>query len=491
MNSTRIISFTLCLGLACLLVTGNAVGQTTSADDVSYAREAGAADVQYTLPAGNLITHTMVVLRVGGGSGNFVLRVTLDAGMEFDGAGGGFVLPLADDLTQTAGAPPDNVIVTLPVAPVDGDTFVDFQVGVTADFSTFPSFTLDPGTAGWTVRDASNTLGGGGTVSATIATRDSNDGSPIGSDSDGWLSGAFGVSQLAAQALSATTATIDVATARTNFVAGALPAPPSDTLVDDNGATLAYENGTAGVLAPGGGPYTLLATDFIDLVITGDLSGISAVTFGETIGVPVTVFVLPADVTAGTITVPVTGTQGALVIGAAATGAGLQFKVDGTTTLAPRTLQLTANLRLVTAPSLAANSRELDGATNVTVWDLNGTVLIAGFMNGNNGLFNSRVYLWNSSSNAGDIVVRVYTLPLSGASTLMATVNLGSLAATSGRNIRLAEDVLTPASIALPYTADGGNLVLEVTIEAEGVTGNGQVFQLDLSSFGIYNLQAL
>ncbi len=145
----------------------------------------------------------------------------------------------------------------------------------------------------------------------------------------------------------------------------------------------------------------------------------------------------------------------------------------------------------MTAPSVAANSRELDGTQVLTVWSLNGTVLIAGFINGNNELFNSRVYLWNASPNAGDIVVRVYTLPLSGSSTLLATVNLGSLPGNSGRNIRVAEDVLTPAAITLPYLADGGNLVLEVTVEAEGVTGNGQVFQLDLTSFGIYTLEVL
>ena len=80
MNSIRIISFTLCLGLACLLLTGTAVGQATAADDVSYARETGAAAVVYTLPGGNLITHTMVVLRVGGGPGNFFLRVSFGWG---------------------------------------------------------------------------------------------------------------------------------------------------------------------------------------------------------------------------------------------------------------------------------------------------------------------------------------------------------------------------------------------------------------------------
>ncbi len=474
MNSTRIISFTFCLGLACLLLTGTAVAQSTSADNLSYAREAGAADVLYTIPAGNLITHTMSVLRVSGGTGNFFFRVTLDAGATFDGTG----LPIATDLTQTGGLPGASIVVTLPIGPVDGDTFVDFQVAVTQDFTTFPSFTL--ATGGWIIQDDSNTLGSGLTITATIATRDSNFGTPIGSDGDGWLSGAFGVTQGALEVLVPTTATIDVATARTEF----LPIG-GDTAVDDNGATVAYEPTTPGVLAPGSGVYAMAATDFIDLVVTGDLSGISAITWSPG-GTRVTTFITAADVTAGSATVSISGTHAALV--AINQPVGVEIKVDGTSTLAPRTLTITANLRLVTAPSLVANSRELDGAQNLTVWGLNGTVLIAGFINGNTDLFSSRVYLWNSSPNAGDIVVRVYTLPLSGASTLLATEPLGSLPGNSGRNIRLDPDL---AVIGFPYIADGGNLVLEITVEASSVTGLGQVFQLDLSSFGIYTLEVL
>ena len=40
------------------------------------------------------------------------------------------------------------------------------------------------------------------------------------------------------------------------------------------------------------------------------------------------------------------------------------------------------------------------------------TVLTAHFMNGNNGFVNSRVYLWNPSLSAGEVTVRVFTLPV-------------------------------------------------------------------------------
>ncbi len=118
------------------------------------------------------------------------------------------------------------------------------------------------------------------------------------------------------------------------------------------------------------------------------------------------------------------------------------------------------------------------------------TVLVANFMNGNNAFVNSRVYLWNSSESAGNVTVRVFTLPLAGASTLLGTLNLGSLQGASARNIKLAEDILTPLGIPLPYTDDGGNLTLEFTIEAPNVRGAAQVLSSDLA-FGTYPLQEI
>jgi len=118
------------------------------------------------------------------------------------------------------------------------------------------------------------------------------------------------------------------------------------------------------------------------------------------------------------------------------------------------------------------------------------TVLVANFMNGNNAFVHSRVYLWNPSASAGNVTVRVFTLPLAGASTLLGTLNLGGLQGKSARNIRLAEDILSPLEIPLPYTDDGGNLTLKFTIEAPGVRGAAQVFSSDLA-LGTYPLQEI
>ena len=70
----------------------------------------------------------------------------------------------------------------------------------------------------------------------------------------------------------------------------------------------------------------------------------------------------------------------------------------------------------------------------------------------------------------------VFTLPVTGglAQELTTTpLNLGILGAKSVRNIKLAEGVLTPLGIPLPYTDGGGNLTLEVTINAPNVRGVG------------------
>ena len=168
------------------------------------------------------------------------------------------------------------------------------------------------------------------------------------------------------------------------------------------------------------------------------------------------------------------------------------------------------------AESNAGNLLRFDPSLNGTVWipasvvvaltgvspNFNGgiafepmprTVLLANFANGNNTVFNSRVYLYNSSTKAGNVTVRVFTLPLTGglAQELTPTaLDLGTLGAKSGRNIRLAEDILNPLGITTPYTTDGGNLTLELTIQAAAVRGASQVFSSDFG-FGTYPLQEI
>ena len=118
------------------------------------------------------------------------------------------------------------------------------------------------------------------------------------------------------------------------------------------------------------------------------------------------------------------------------------------------------------------------------------TVLVANFVNGNSGAFSSRVYLWNPSASAGEVTVRVFTLPLTGDSSLLGTLDLESLQAESSRNLKLVEDILIPLGIPTPYVTDGGNLTLEFTIQAADVRGTAQVFSSSFA-FGTIPLQVI
>jgi uncharacterized repeat protein (TIGR01451 family) len=138
--------------------------------------------------------------------------------------------------------------------------------------------------------------------------------------------------------------------------------------------------------------------------------------------------------------------------------------------------------------ALSLGTYQLQGIPSTS--NVNPTVLVANFMNGNNAVFNSRVYLRNPSASAGNVVVRVFTLPNTGGSLQLGTVDLGVLEASAARNIKLAEDILMPLGIPLPYTDDGGNLTVEITIGTSNVLGAGQVFSSDLA-FGTYPLQEI
>ena len=121
------------------------------------------------------------------------------------------------------------------------------------------------------------------------------------------------------------------------------------------------------------------------------------------------------------------------------------------------------------------------------------TTLVANFMNGNSAALTSRVYLWNPSTNAGQVTVRVFTLPLINgiAHELTGTpLDLGTLEARSALNLRLVEDILIPLGIQTPYTTDGGKLTLEFKIQATDARGAAQVFSSGLA-FGTYPLQEI
>jgi hypothetical protein len=462
--------------VAFLILSGSALAGTSTAvgGAVNYAREVGAVNAVFTLPAGKTVTRDLNVIRDS--SQDFFVDVTLGNGALYTGAGA--TLPEASDLALTTAAG-GAVTITLISGGTAGSATATYFVDITTPFTGLATFTLTVG--GWTFRDPGNVLGAGtSAVQITVATRDSATGTAVDVGAD-TVTLAQSQNAVTSDGVVATTATVDVAQNRTAFLATG-----GDTTVQDNGATIDNNNTTANVNGLDGLTFVATATDTINIVIAGNLSGITTVIF-DPAGVPVSKGVTADDVTAGTVVIPVPGNHGALNA-----PANIQIVVDGVTQLTARTLTVSSAYKSGLAGTAFAASQDhpVTASTTLTIWSLNGTVLVANWSNGNNEVLNSRFYLWNPSATGGLITVRIFALPVASSSdsgprpfagTPLATVAAGSVAGLSGRNLRLAEDLLGPAGIALPYTENGGNLIIEITIEASNVSGYTQTFSNTLA----------
>jgi hypothetical protein len=306
-------------------------------------------------------------------------------------------------------------------------------------------------------------------IPITVRTRDASTGAVLdaGIDTVNFLTGAHGV-QLE-RTISAGKAIIDVSNSRFKFADGSMI---------DRSPTLAINGRVAGVYNRSGIQFQLSDADSIDIMISGDLTGIKSLSwasFGRVLST--------ADLANRYVNLSVAGNDPALMNAAISS---FQFIVDGNTALVARTLTAGVNLKL---DAYSANNRNLvPSNTAVTVWELNGTMLTAHWVNGNNSFLNSRIYLWNPGS-AGEVWIQVYTLPNgTGGSTLLGTLSWGTLRAASAANIKLAEDILGPLGIPLPYIDDGGNLMLVITVRAPGVSGISQTFS-GTFAYGTYPLK--
>jgi hypothetical protein len=468
MRFNRIESFALCLGVALLLMTGSAMAGTATADDVTYAREQAYPGRTYTIPAGNTIVHDMGVIR--NSSQDFFVDLSLSSGAFAGGLA-------TDDLTLTV-IPAGGYVVSI-IGPSTGST-VRFYVNVTVDPGPQPptvteSVTFD--TSGWLVTDTSDVLGGGGSISATVVTKDSATNiefDPVGDNTDEWL---LSKNVLADVDLTATSATIDVNTMRVHFVAGI---NGGDTTVQDNGAQLGILGSSSTIYGANGTLYTLAGSSMVRVFITGDLSGVTNITWN------------------GVGYYSLNGSQAEIrVYGGNPILDGnledIQITVDGETALAARILKISVYLDIEESPSPYDDlyDRYILGETVLTTWSPNGTILLTNWTNGNWAALNGRIYLWNPSSVDGEVTLRVFTLPLGfGGSTLVGTLEAGLLKSESGVNLRVGEDILVPLGITTPYTTNGGNLVIEVTIAAPGCNGYSQVFSSGFA-YGTVQLQRI
>jgi len=478
MKLNRLTLVALCLGAALIFMTGSAVAGTTTFTALKFAREVGSANATYTLPTA-APTHAMTLSFSNGDS--FFIYVTLDTAattpakwmtipsgamavaVAAGGAGGSI----------TCGNTPYTAIAS------SGSQTLIYACSVSGGaVTTQPTATFTA--TGGTIKDVANTLGGGSTITITIATYNSFNVAIDSSSADtvNFLTGTYAVS--VSPAVSGGAATIDVVSNRKNFVTATNVTTTSDAS-GSLGVLIGLSSGT--VYGLYGNAYTLSSLSSIQLTFTPstDYSGIKKAIWD------------PSGVATSSSTSPFTIN----ISGGSASLSGtlkyIEIDVDGTTALATRTIAVTVTFNpggvsATGGDGPTANTRTLQSSITLTTWTMNGTVLNALWLNGNNASFNSRIYLWNPSSVSGTVTASVYTLPTGmGGSTLLGTVSLGTLPATSATNIRLAEDILTPLAIALPYTTNGGNLLVSFTINASSVEGASNVFSSSFS-YGIIQL---
>jgi hypothetical protein len=515
-NLHRIMCLALCLGVVCFALAGNAwAAGTTRLTAAPTVPSTFATEATLTAVAGgntyklvNNATYNsdlyrdMTVARTT--AQNFLVVVTLSNGATFQGPGVGCpagytcVLPAGGDVSVTAvsGAGAGAAAFTVAAGGTTGSNQVTFLSNIGTTFTGFPTLRIAAGASGWTIKDPSNRLNAG-SITAQVQTFDAADSSSVdngGTDSAPIAAAAFAV--VITNAMQASTATVDVSTNRKNFVAtpaAVAPAGP-DTLTADNGARIGIGYASTLPLKGDGTPFALAAGDTVRFTLTSsnDLSGLLTATGGS-----ITWGGIAATTVAGSTKINVAGNNANIGLGYLP----FVFTVDGSTTLPTRTIFAQIDLVLVAGSTQAGGSRNLQaGTTTATVWNFNGSVLVANWLSGNTALYSSRIYIWNPSTLAGDVTARVFSMqPVGGTvvSTELTTPGapfaLGIISGATSMNIKLQEDILAfLPTVTLPYTINGGNLTVEVTIRASGVKGTAQVFKKDgTMAFGQVDLMVV
>jgi len=504
------MSLALCVGVAFFLLISSAMAAGTTrlatglTSPSTYASELMLTPVTggitYTLISGAFdsnLYRAMTVARTT--AQNFTVVVTLSDGAKF--AAGR--LPLGTDVTvdSISGGGVGAATFSIATGGTAGSTSVTFLSSITTSFTGFPTIKIAAGTNGWTILDTNNRLAAG-SIKATVRTYDAADGTQIDYDAanpDTGVSVDFlrasnaviiPVPPFGVGVFTPTTAVVDVANGRQKFVATA-----PDTITVDNGASVAVAYATPTPLAPAGTAFALAAADIVKFTFTtsGDFTGLTTnLLSGATTGI--TWNAVAATGTGTSRIISIAGNDASINGGAK----NFVFTVNGTTILQPRTFSVGIELNLATGGSTTnGGTRSLMAVTPVTVWTYNGSVLVANWLSGDSNTYKSRIYLWNPSSTTGAVTVRVFNMPLVGGgnaaelTTAGSPLNLGDLAGNSSMAIRLYEDILGPSGLNIaPYTLYGGNVIVEITIRANGVRGTCQVFSVNgAMQFGQVPLQ--
>lgn len=489
----------LCLGLALILMAGTAMAGTTSFTALKYAKETGVATTNnYNLPmivSPGFVTHSFTnYLPVVGQ--NFLVKVKLTATPDtvvFVNTGDAVGKVGAYTLVRGAGGLTGAVSGCTGAGSGGSYGTITFTCNVTENFDVPPVFTwywyntvagAPPATPaanpGSQIRDVPGIIAGGGTISISITTWDAVFQS-VQLDAEATDVTPFikGVNAVSVQSLVTSSRVIDITSNRTQFTSASAP---TGTLIDDDariallsgdadGDTVYQRTGLAFRLTSGVSSVTLTLT-------SPDLTGITEVIY-DPFGLDLVVTpVDPAVGFTGSIVIDIPGGNVPTVVDAVP----IVIHVDGTTPLANREINIKVTLNIGGGVDGFPGITTIKNTTLLTSWTSNGTVLICPFTNGNATAMNGRIYLWNNSSLGAPVVAQVFTLPIKGVATqLLGTVTVGTLDGLSGMNIKVKEDLLDPLGIAQPYVANGGNLVVILSVEAQHVVGVSNVFNATFS----------
>lgn len=509
--------------LAALLVfagSRTAVAGTTSIINnpagipITYAQETcfAAPDNLRALPLGSLIRRVSTIIpndSILGVSDTVVVEINL-----LDNTSWSSIVNIAANALTITGFP--NCASTTTPALVSGTqirfkvVFSGFGPGGTCGASG--TFSFNPTNNGGDqnrVVDTAGLLVNGGTIRVQMRTLD---GASVPTDTGGVDTVPFLTSALATSgSVVSTTALIDVGlpSARKNFVAGG-----GDTLTQDGGGFVLFGFApfnnpqrrdcrlgpnpfVPGLFTNGFRACPSYASDgfngdgcfsegFYTMTFGGDFTGVASIVFN-----PAGNFgQLPnaATINGSTATIRLSPIESyrfssyGIVQGNGAPQPTV-INVTGTTVLTPRTISVNS-MTYTDQISGTVRNTPIASVQTFTVWTFNGSVLFAPFVNGNTNQFKSRVYVCvPQSSGVTGATIKILKQPVAGSSgTALATVTTTEPIADLGcLNFRV-EDILTSGGIAQPYTADGGNLALEFTVNATKAVGTVNVINFQPST---------
>jgi len=380
-----------------------------------------------------------------------------------------------------------NCGVLTPVLAAAGDfvgaTELRMTFTVTGSCTTLPLITWSPlggiGVGALGIEDVNNVLGSaGGVINIQMRILDpTNAGLEI--DPGGNPAAYMTSAQALSATIASTKATIDVAQSKKKFVAGG--GSLNDTTSTDKDGTVQLKNSgktydrTTGTF-PWDPSTAGMVQGFLTWTLSGDFSSVSGVAFAN----PSTLYPMTIAGTAPTQTASIT-------LNTADTGIyvadEIAIKNDGTVMI-PRTITVSGTYfqgpcagLLGSGPGVGCAGvlkETLTSGTTFTVWALNGVTFLAPWLNGNNAVYNSRLYIctdqYTGPTSPVDVVLFRVTATGTNIATPLATFTTTYQSSTTGCiNIKGYEDLLVAGGVVTagtPYVTDNGNFAAVLTLRA-------------------------